>query len=179
MTIQYAILGLLAQKPLSGYDIKKTMQEVPYLYWSGNNNQIYKPLLQLLGQKAVTYETWHREGSPSKKIYSITDEGREMLRQWLLETSPQLPSLKHAFLIQLAFSAPLSTEERNNLLNRYAQEVELQKLMLEEKKRRSFSATELSQDEVLWELGYDYLIQSLEKDLQWVEYVKKRLECTT
>ena len=44
MIIDYAILGLLSWKPLTGYDVKRVMQDSPFLYWSGNNNQIYKAL---------------------------------------------------------------------------------------------------------------------------------------
>ena len=42
MTIKYAILGLLSWKPFSGYDLKKIFVDSASLYWSGNNNQIYR-----------------------------------------------------------------------------------------------------------------------------------------
>jgi len=45
MTIQFAVLGLLSGKPSSGYELKKVFEDSPYLYWSGNNNKIYKSLL--------------------------------------------------------------------------------------------------------------------------------------
>ena len=35
MQIDYAILGLLSWKPLTGYDVKRVMQDSPFLYWSG------------------------------------------------------------------------------------------------------------------------------------------------
>ncbi len=48
MTINYTILGLLESGDRSGYDLKKVMQELDFLPWSGNNNQIYKALVFLL-----------------------------------------------------------------------------------------------------------------------------------
>ena len=51
MTINYTILGLLESGDRSGYDLKKVMQELDFLPWSGNNNQIYKALVYL-GVKA-------------------------------------------------------------------------------------------------------------------------------
>ena len=35
MMIDHAILGLLSWKPLTGYDVKRVMQDSPFLYWSG------------------------------------------------------------------------------------------------------------------------------------------------
>ena len=67
MTIQLAILGLLSWKPSSGYELKKVFEDSPYLYWSGNNNQIYKSLLELQKADLISSETIHQDGAPSKK----------------------------------------------------------------------------------------------------------------
>ena len=56
MNIRYAILGFLSWKPLSGYDLKKMFVESVFIYWSGNNNQIYKELIQLTREEMVTNE---------------------------------------------------------------------------------------------------------------------------
>lgn len=47
MTIEDAILGLLSWRALSGYNMKKLFEESPTLYWSGNNNEVYRALLSL------------------------------------------------------------------------------------------------------------------------------------
>lgn len=67
MSIQYAILGLLSWKPASGYELKKVIEQSPTMHWSGNNNQIYRSLVQLLDKGYVTNEVQHQESSPSKK----------------------------------------------------------------------------------------------------------------
>ncbi|HYE67160.1 MAG TPA: PadR family transcriptional regulator, partial [Anaerovoracaceae bacterium] len=87
MTIQSAILGLLSWRPSSGYELKKVFENSPYLYWSGNNNQIYKSLLQLQKDGLITYETIHQDGAPSKKIYSVTETGMAELKDWIISTS--------------------------------------------------------------------------------------------
>ncbi len=66
MTIDYAILGLLSWKPLSGYDLKKLFSDSSILYWSGNNNQIYKALIQLHQDGLVSQETQLQESLPAK-----------------------------------------------------------------------------------------------------------------
>ncbi|MCG1013246.1 PadR family transcriptional regulator [Tepidanaerobacter sp. GT38] len=72
MSISLAILGLLSYKPMSGYDLKKIIQDSSFMYWSGNNNQIYKALSELRDKGFVTNEVIHQDGAPTKKIYKIT-----------------------------------------------------------------------------------------------------------
>ncbi len=89
MSIKYAILGVLSWKPSTGYDLKKIFEESSIMYWSGNNNQIYKTLVQLLVEDLVTNEVLHQESTPSKNIYTITDRGAAALKEWVLST-PEL-----------------------------------------------------------------------------------------
>ena len=51
MSIEHAILGLLSWRPMSGYDLKKIFEEASILYWSGNNNEIYRTLVKLHADK--------------------------------------------------------------------------------------------------------------------------------
>ncbi|MBA3075528.1 MAG: PadR family transcriptional regulator, partial [Anaerolineae bacterium] len=72
MDLQSTILGLLSWKPFSGYDLKGIISESDLFYWSGNNNQIYKILLELQQAGLVTFEVHEQESLPAKKIYSVT-----------------------------------------------------------------------------------------------------------
>ena len=66
------------------------------MHWSDNNNQIYKSLVQLLDEGFVTNEVQHQDGVPSKKIYTITDEGTARLREWVLST-PEVPEWQEKY----------------------------------------------------------------------------------
>jgi PadR family transcriptional regulator AphA len=59
MSIKLAILGILSWETSTGYDLKKIIEDSSAMYWSGNNNQIYKTLVQLLGEELVTNEVQH------------------------------------------------------------------------------------------------------------------------
>nr|WP_242835134.1 PadR family transcriptional regulator [Clostridium sartagoforme] len=67
MSIKLAILGILSWKPSTGYELKKIFEESSFLYWSGNNNQIYKSLIKMEDEHLVTSEIIHQDNSPSKK----------------------------------------------------------------------------------------------------------------
>ena len=77
MSLNHVILGLLNREPLTGYEIKKILQSTPFMYWSGNNNQVYKAFAELLDEGFVTKEVQHQQGLPTKNIYTITEEGQK------------------------------------------------------------------------------------------------------
>lgn len=175
MSINNAILGILSYKSLSGYDLKKVIQESPFMHWSGNNNQIYKALVELLDEGYVTNEVCHQESSPSKKIYTITKEGRAALKTWVLST-PEPPEYKKTFLIQLAWAGELNTEELDSIITNYENEVRMQVIMQQENKRRAaFLPDRNSKDIYLWEMIYENIISSYKVELSWIQELRKKL----
>lgn len=122
MSINFAILGILSYKPMTGYDLKKIIQDSTFMPWSGNNNQIYRSLTKLLDEGLVTNEVLHQESSPTRKVYYITNEGLTALKGWLL--SPvESNEIKKPFLVQLAFSKQLNTKELNELIDGYEKQI--------------------------------------------------------
>ncbi len=122
MTIECAILGLLSREPLAGYDLKKRMQDDPVMPWSGNNNQIYKALSAMLDEGLVVSEHDHRDGLPSRKVYTITEDGRAHLARWLAEP-PELTDQKKPFLAQLSLADSLGPCRVDALLETYARQL--------------------------------------------------------
>ena len=175
MSIKYAILGFLSWKPATGYELKKIFEESSAMYWSGNNNQIYKALVQLLDEELVTNEVQHQESSPSKKIYSITEEGLERLREWVISEA-EAPEFKKNFLIHLAWADQLSDEELNEMLMKYENEMKMQLLLQQEKIKRGVISPNRNPREVfLWDKISENVISSYTNELNWVQGVRKEL----
>ena len=188
MTIEYAILGLLSWRPLTGYDIKKMFTGSAVLYWSGNNNQIYTTLVKLHENGLVSREVEFHADSPSRKIYSITEKGKVELRQWLLgETEP--PQLKNSFLIKLAWADQLSVEELDALCGQYESDMQMQLAMLQTQKqqnnitpagilRNAYVNTALARtprEVLLWNMIQENWISFYENELKWVRRLRKQL----
>ncbi len=127
MTIEDAILGLLSWRALSGYDLKKLFEDSPSLYWSGNNNEVYRALLSLHRAGLVTFTVEPHEHLPARKIYQITAAGQDHLKAWV-QSAPEPPQRKQLFLIQLAWADALSRAELDALLGQYEEEVQMQLL---------------------------------------------------
>jgi DNA-binding PadR family transcriptional regulator len=175
MEIQYAILGLLSEKPLSGYDLKKIIAESDLFYWSGNNNQIYNSLVQLHQDGMVTVEVHAQESLPARKVYTITGAGREMLRHWML-ADPELPELHYHFLIQLAFTALLSDKELDGLLGRYEQEVDVQLRMRVARAENQPAPQPAPREQLVWQHINSAMLEASRRELEWVRALRKDLK---
>ena len=85
-TTRFVILGLLAEGPCSGYDIKKSIEIRFRYFWNESYGQLYPMLKELEGQDCIR-ELPPEEGTEApgrkKKIYGITLRGRELLEDWL------------------------------------------------------------------------------------------------
>ncbi|MCC7446945.1 MAG: helix-turn-helix transcriptional regulator [Anaerolineae bacterium] len=172
MSIQYAILGFLSWQPLTGYDLKKLFAESATLHWSGNSNQIYKALIDLHQNDWVTLEVEYQADHPPRKVYSITEKGKAALRQWVLST-PELPQLKHALLIQLAWADQLSPAELDGLLAQYEAEVDTHLVVVREQaKRGKHAANRTPRETYLWQMIADNWIGFYEHELEWVRQLR-------
>lgn len=175
MSIKLAILGLLSWKSSTGYELKKIFEDSSFMYWSGNNNQIYKALMNMENEDLVVSEVVHHDNSPSKKIYTITDEGLKEVKNWLL-SSPEAPEIKKTFLVQLAWSDMLSNEELSEALSKYENEVKLQLIMQKEKYRRALhSPNRSTRESLIWEMISENIISTYNNELNWIRETRQRL----
>lgn len=175
MSLNHSILGLLNIQPMAGYDLKKIMQDSPFMHWSGNNNQIYKALTELSREKLVSMEVLHREDGPSKKLYALTADGQAELRRWAKER-PESLQTKRNFFLQLAFSEGISDAELAHLLDQYEEETRGQLLIEREMTRRGrFLPDGSSRGKGLWEAMYARISETLEEELQWTGRLREKL----
>jgi len=108
-TLGYALLGLLAREPLSGYDLKRLMEERVGFFWSARHSQIYPELARLEGQGMVEHRVVEQSGRPDKKVYEATSLGLEALKEWV--TAPVEPRPARDELVLKAYSLWLAEPE--------------------------------------------------------------------
>ena len=109
------LLGLLAQKPLSGYDIKAIVDRSTRFFWAASYGQIY-PELKRLEQEGLVEGEDRPNGARSRRVYKLTPAGHEALVDWL--TSPRGPDveLRDESLLRLFFADALPRETALQLL---------------------------------------------------------------
>lgn len=184
-TIGYAILGLLSWRALSGYDLKGMFAGSVALHWSGNNNQIYKTLVELHRANLVDVEVETKETGPARKVYRITEAGVAALRAWVI-TRPEPPQLRHQLLMQLAWADQLTQAELNALLDEYEGEVRHHLAMLQTQERNlaaskanttyiNTALARTSREAFLWRMIWRNWMGVYENELNWLRQVRDGL----
>jgi DNA-binding PadR family transcriptional regulator len=104
------VLGFLKWRPMSGYDIKRLVEQSISNFWSESFGQIYPTLRALVGEGLATLETTEVDGSRKRHVYAITPQGREALRRWLQAPVQPTPN-RSELLLKLFFSGKAGKED--------------------------------------------------------------------
>jgi len=124
---RYSILGMLSIAPMSGYDIKKRIEESVSNFWTESYGQIYPILKSLVAEKLVTKTVEKGAGKPDRHVYSLTERGREELRRWLSEgVTPKVE--RNELLLKLFFGEEVAFDTNIRHVEQYR---ELQRGLLE------------------------------------------------
>ena len=111
VSLEKGILGYLSMKPLSGYDIKKLFDMSAAYFWPADQTQIYKSLKKLESYGMIEVSGYEQNAGPSKRLYAITDKGREELRLWLNDSKISDFISRKVFMMKLFLSGTLSQAE--------------------------------------------------------------------
>lgn len=91
--LKYVLLGILAERPRHGYDLKAAVEAAFGGTWPLNIGQIYTTLARLDRDGLVECEVVEQEALPDRKVYRLTAVGRKELERWLDEPARLAPPL--------------------------------------------------------------------------------------
>jgi len=100
MALVHAILAALVAQPCSGYDLRKQFEGSVGFFWKASFQQIYRELTKLEEQGLLAAQAVQQENRPDKKIYSVTEAGKDYLRQWIAQPSVA-SAIKDDLLVKL------------------------------------------------------------------------------
>lgn len=80
--LKYLILGMVYDEALTGYDIKKYIENGIGVFYKASFGSIY-PALKKLTEKGCLNMLDEPQGGRQKKYYQITDEGKKIFNEWL------------------------------------------------------------------------------------------------
>jgi PadR family transcriptional regulator, regulatory protein AphA len=112
MSLRHALLGLLADRTASGYDLLKLFDTSLANVWPATQSQIYAELNKLADTGLITIAA---EGPRGRKQYALTDDGLAELRRWLTETEPQR-NVRSEVLLRVFFLGVVSREQAQSYL---------------------------------------------------------------
>ncbi len=118
--IKYAIIGLLAISPISGYDIKKKIEISTSNFWNESYGQIYPILRQLVAQELATKSVEEKWGWLDRHIYKLTDKGQQELQNWLVEPA-EVQTERIEILLKLFFGQQVSVSDNIRHIEQFRQ----------------------------------------------------------
>jgi DNA-binding PadR family transcriptional regulator len=108
------VLGLLASRPRSGYDIKAIVDRSTRFFWAASYGQIYPELRRLESEGLIEGEDVPN-GARERRVYKLTEAGRQELHDWLVSTTFTV-ELRDESLLRLFFADNLPREQAMRLL---------------------------------------------------------------
>ena len=173
MSVRYAILGLLAQRPRHGYELRSAFEAVVGgdANWEVKPAQIYTTLERLEEAGQVERSSDLGEGEePSRRIYAVTQAGREALKEWFDSGIPP-EHQRDEFFVKLMLALVSGEADPARI-------IQIQRAYLYQELH---AATTLRDGynpraEMAQILLLDKVTMHLEADLRWLDMTEMRLE---
>ena len=174
MASEHVILGVIGQRPCSGYDIKAELEQgCAALLSSLNFGSIY-PILKKLGDEGLVCMEQEGAAGRPRKVHELTARGREALTVWL-ETPTDYPiPMRDELLLKMLFWGAALPHRRVALIahlqRRREHTVELLAYLAE------WPADEVSSGDEYGLLVREYLRGHLEAEFAWIHHAITQLE---
>jgi DNA-binding PadR family transcriptional regulator len=170
MSVKHALLALLYKQPMHGYELGKQLNTVINAEWDVKPGQIASTLLRLYEAQLVDYEIEETDDAPDRKVYFITDEGKQELQNWYLTPEIREYRLGDAFYVKLVLSLICGPVNPEQVLMAQRRELYQHLHDITELRRKTPVQTQLPLLLLL-----ESATMHLEADLRWIEMCEARL----
>ena len=123
MDVKTVCLGMLTDGEASGYDLKKQFESTFGHFFAAGYGSIYPALSALAESGLVECEHVPQFGKPDRKVYRITDAGREAFLQALDNPDPS-HKVRSEFLATMCFAHLMTPEQIETVLENRMNEIE-------------------------------------------------------
>ena len=176
--LKHGILGLLNYSDMTGYEIMEVFRDSLGFFWKAQTSQIYRELQKLKEQGWATDTCVPQTGKPDKKIFSITESGREELHQWLLEEDIGLES-RVPLLMKTFFRGELSADENIAFFKKIQSCCDMYRPELQKPEENIQSYGTVIQDSeksLYWKMTVTYGVMYMNMLREWSSQCMKELE---
>jgi DNA-binding PadR family transcriptional regulator len=171
--LEFAILGLLQQTPMHGYELRKELNQVLGGLRSISFGSLYPALKRMHAAGLITTDDPGPECLPAdappltgrrgKVVYTITAEGKERFQELVSQTGPEAYDDGRLFGVHLAFFRHTAVDARLRILEGRRRTVERQREGL----RSSLARTRERLDRYTIELQRHGL-ESVDREVRWL-----------
>ena len=170
MSVSHVLLGVLAEGPAHGYDLKHANDQrfpgaKPLAF-----GQVYAALAKLEKDGLVEVVGTVREAGPDRTTYALTDDGRQALQAWLGTTEPAGPYAADDLVRKTITALRLGADAAGFLAAQRAVHLGTMKRLLE---------LQAAHVDVAARIAIDHAVEHLDADLRWLETATARVAAAT
>src|ERR1044072_4278199 len=85
MALRNAVMAALLEGEASGYDLAKGFDATVANFWTATPQQLYRELERMEAEGLVTARLVEQRRRPNKRLFSLTEAGREAVRAYTAE----------------------------------------------------------------------------------------------
>jgi DNA-binding PadR family transcriptional regulator len=178
MALDIFILSVLRAGPVHGYELKRRVQRPTLATLS--NNSLYPMLRRFESEGIVTSIVEEQDGKPARKIYAITEAGRQHLGALISTLPAELAANDEEFLVRFSFFNEISAEQRLAILGARsavldAAIAQVGGLIAESENAESENPQSEKAEKRAWRnLAMTQLLERLERERQWIATMAKK-----
>lgn len=180
MSLKHGLLGILNYSEMTGYELSRTFKDSLSFFWQAQTSQIYRELNKMEENGLLSSRIEIQTDKPNKRIYSITDEGKAELQNWLgMDMTDEMLPTRSEALLRLFFSSERTTEDTIKSLEHIVEIYRKQLVEFEEvtstiDKYKTIAHSD--KDMLYWDLTADFGREYSNMCLHWAENCIRRLE---
>ena len=175
-TTSYAILGQLAMRPWTMYDLARHMRENVQYFFPRAESQVYAEPKRLV---SLGLANWHAEATGRRKrtVYEITEAGRAELRRWLERPPSRGPMLEFEALLRVFVTDPDSIAGLRRTLEAVRAEVATTIEAIESARSTALEGRSPFPDRVATRvMAHDFLMSFADLVDRWAERSQSRVD---
>lgn len=179
MALGHGILGFLTYGEMSGYDLAKAFGSSLDFFWHAQNSHIYLELKNLERSGYIAGTLVQQQEKPNKRVYHLTDAGRQEFFRWLGEKDSDLSrEIKSSFLMKVFFSGNVPPAQSIAMLKGFTADCEayLEKLSKTPESIRWYGQSVEPYQALYWEMTADFGNGYMELCIAWARRCIARLE---
>jgi DNA-binding PadR family transcriptional regulator len=170
VSVRYALLALLAQRPMYGYQLKSEFEGRLGQTWPLNVGQVYTTLARLERDGLVQGKTADPEGGEARRTYRISDAGRAALAEWFASPVSRNGQHRDELLVKVVAALEEGVEPTRRVIR--AQRTATLELLQRHARTKAEAAR---RGQLARLLAVDLVIAHAEADAAWLDRCEARV----
>jgi DNA-binding PadR family transcriptional regulator len=101
MALRNAVMAALLEGEASGYDLAKGFEASVANFWMATPQQLYRELERMEQEGLVSARVVQQERRPNKRLFSLTEAGLEVLRDYVGQVPDKPPAMRDELMVKV------------------------------------------------------------------------------